>query len=102
MSAAPGLSGRARTALMKHQRQVGERGRELATADRMLAGALVACDDRYQREMLEAYLESVQELRVSLQRLEDFLMKRLSSPGLDAADDFPHEERVLAVEPVRR
>jgi hypothetical protein len=73
----PALSGRARTALQQHQRRVAVLQRELHGADRVLSGALTACDGPSQREMLGAYLEAVQELRVSLQRLEAFLMQRL-------------------------
>jgi hypothetical protein len=71
------LSGRARTALQQHQRRVAVLQRELHGVDRVLSGALTACDGASQREMLAAYLEAVQELRVSLQRLEGFLMQRL-------------------------
>jgi hypothetical protein len=75
------LSGRARTALQQHQRRVEVLQRELHGVDRMLAGAMTACDGRSQHEMLGAYLEAVQELRVSLQRLEGFLMQRLVRNG---------------------
>lgn len=75
------LSGRARAALQHHQRRVSLLQRELQGVDRVLAGALTACDGASQREMLGAYLEAVQELRVSLQRLEGFLMQRLIGRG---------------------
>jgi len=72
------LSGRARAALQQHQRRVLLLQREMQGVDRVLAGALTACDGPSQHEMLGAYLEAVQELRVSLQRLEGFLMQRLA------------------------
>jgi hypothetical protein len=75
------LSGRARTALQQHQRRVAVLQRELQGVDRVLSGALTACDGPSQHEMLGAYLEAVTELRVSLQRLESFLMQRLSRSG---------------------
>ncbi len=75
------LSGRARAALQQYQRRVALLQRELNGADRLLAGALTACDGASQREMLGAYLEAVQELRVSLQRLEGFLVQRLIEPN---------------------
>lgn len=75
------LSGRARTALLQHQRRVGQQIRELNGVDRILAGALSACDGSSQAEMMSAYLESVQELRVSLERLEAFLLQRLARSG---------------------
>ncbi|GEM_PF-3875516 len=81
----PTLSGRARTALQQHQRRVAVREKDLHHADRILAGALSACDGPSQREMLGAYLEAVQELRVSLQRLEGFLLNRLTEPGEEPA-----------------
>jgi hypothetical protein len=71
------LSGRARTALQQQQRRVAVLQRELQGVDRVLSGALTACDAASQHEMLGAYLEAVQELRVSLQRLEGFLIQRL-------------------------
>ena len=84
-SAPRSLSGRARTVLLRHQRSVSLLERDLQGADRMLAGALTACDAASQQEMLSAYLEAVQELRVGLQRLEAFLLQRLIEP--DGADD---------------
>jgi len=80
-TAVPTLSGRARTALQQHQRRVAVREKDLHNADRILAGALCACDGASQREMLGSYLEAVQELRVSLQRLEGFLLHRLTDPA---------------------
>src|SRR3974390_2395156 len=74
------LSGRRRIALNRHQRQVTVCLRELQTADRLVMGALSACDASGQRESMEEYLESVQELRVALQRLEGFLLQRLTRP----------------------
>ena len=71
------LSGRARTALLQLQRRATELDREMRAADRVLAGALSAGTGETQTEMLGAYLESVQELRVCLQRLEAFLMSRV-------------------------
>ncbi len=79
------LSGRARTALLQHQRRVSVLHRELQGVDRVLSGALTACDGASQHEMLGAYLEAVQELRVSLQRLEAFLMQRLVARGAEPA-----------------
>lgn len=78
------LSGRARTALQQHQRRVEILQRELHGVDRVLSGALTACDGPSQHEMLGAYLEAVQELRVSLQRLEGFLMQRLGGRATEA------------------
>jgi hypothetical protein len=46
----------------------------MLNADRMLAGALSACDGSSQYAMLGTYLAALQELRVSLQRLEGFMM----------------------------
>jgi hypothetical protein len=77
------LSGRARVALQQHQRRVSLLQREMQGVDRVLAGALTACDGPSQHEMLGAYLEAVQELRVSLQRLEGFLMQRLGGRGAE-------------------
>ena len=71
------LSGRAKNAMLQLQRRVTEREREMRSADRVLTGALSAASMDAQTEMLETYLETVQELRVSLQRLEDFLMSRV-------------------------
>jgi hypothetical protein len=79
------LSGRARTALLQLQRRVTEREREMKAADRVLSGALSAASVDTQTEMLETYLETVQELRVSLQRLEAFLISRVV-PGRDGLD----------------
>jgi ubiquinone biosynthesis protein UbiJ len=72
------LSGRAQTALQQHQRGIAQLQRNLQSVDRVLSGALTACDAHSQNEMLSTYLESVQELRVALERLEGFLMQRLS------------------------
>jgi len=77
------LSGRARVALQQHQRRVALLLREMQGTDRVLAGALTACDGASQHEMLGAYLEAVQELRVSLQRLEAFLIQRLVGRGTE-------------------
>ena len=77
------LSTRRRTALSRHQRQVTVCLRDLHSADRLVTGALSACDASGQRESMEAYLESVQELRVALQRLEGFLLQRLVRPEAD-------------------
>lgn len=79
----PQLSGRGRAALQHHQRRVEVLQRELHAADRVLAGALTACDGASQQEMLGTYLEAVQELRVSLQRLEAFLLQRLVDSPTD-------------------
>ena len=75
------LSARARISLQQHQRRVTLLLRDLQGADRVLAGALTACDAPSQREMLGAYLDAVQELRVGLQRLEAFLLQRLTGRG---------------------
>lgn len=89
---APVLSGRARAALQQHQRRVTELQRDVQAADRVLSGALTACDGHSQREMLSTYLEAVQELRVSLQRLEGFLLQRL----VGAPDDVtPSNSQIL-------
>ena len=74
--AAP-LSGRARATLLQHQRRLTELQRDVAAADRLLAGALSAGTGSTQIEMLETYLESIQELRVCAQRLEAFLISRV-------------------------
>lgn len=81
---APGspLSGRALAALMQHQRRLDKLLRDLQTADRTLAGALAGCDAPSQVEMLANYLENVQEVRVAVQRLEGFLLTRLSSNAI--------------------
>lgn len=89
------LSGRARAALQQQQRRIALLERELHGADRILAGALTAGDGNSQQEMLGAYLEAVQELRVSLQRLEAFLLQRLVDP--DCAD--PTERLQLPLPP---
>ena len=81
------LSGRARAALLQHQRRVQVLQRDLHSSDRLLAGALSACDAAAQLEMLSAYLEAVQELRVSLQRLESFLLQRLIDPDVPGVAD---------------
>jgi hypothetical protein len=77
----PSFSGRARATLQQHQRRITLLERDLQHADRVLAGALTACDGPSQYEMLGAYLEAAQELRVSLQRLETFLLQRLAEPN---------------------
>ena len=74
------LSARGRVALARHQREVLTQIREMQTVDRVLNGALSACDAATQRESVENYLETVQELRVSLQRLEGFLLQKLLRP----------------------
>lgn len=74
------FSGRARQALQQHQRRITLLERDFHHADRVLSGALTACDGPSQYEMLSAYLEAAQELRVSLQRLESFLLQRLGDP----------------------
>jgi hypothetical protein len=74
------LSGRARAALQQYQRRVALLQRDVNSVDRLLAGALTACDGTSQHEMLGVYLEAVQELRVGLQRLEGFLVQRLIAP----------------------
>lgn len=74
------LSARGRAALARQQREIVNQLRELQTVDRVLSGALSACDSTTQRESFENYLEAVQELRVSLQRLESFLLQKLLKP----------------------
>ncbi len=64
------LSGRAQLKLMRHQYRVANQASNLRAVERVLVGSLAACDARTQAEMLGTYLESVQELRVQLQRLE--------------------------------
>lgn len=74
------LSARGRAALSRHQREVAVQLRETQSVDRVLTGALSACDAGSQREAFENYLETIQELRVSLQRLEGFLLQKLLRP----------------------
>jgi hypothetical protein len=78
------LSGRARTALLQLQRRLTELQRDVNAADRVLAGALSAGDGSTQAEMLAAYLETIQELRVGVQRLEAFLLSRIVQSSDDA------------------
>ena len=78
------MSGRTRTALMRQQNQLSGQVTTLRAADRMLSGALAACDPVTQHEMLSGYLETLQEVRVSLQRLEGFAAKRLDGALHDA------------------
>lgn len=80
-STAP-LSARARIALQQHQRRVAVLFRDLEGTDRVLAGALTACDLATQRERLLAYLGAVHELRVGLERLEAFLRLRMTGRGV--------------------
>ena len=81
------LSGRASATLARHQHQLALRQREAQAADRVLSGALAACDAAAQRESLAVYLESVQELHVAVQRLECFLLRRVADPhGQDRAE----------------
>jgi len=90
----PEFSGRARAALSQHQRRVIELHRDMQVADRVLSGALAACDGNSQHEMLSAYLETVQELRVGLQRLEGFLLQRVgngSSMTPEVLDSIEYE-----------
>jgi len=72
------ISGRARAQLMRHQQHLGADVQALRTSDLVLSGALAACDEATQREILASYLECLQELRVSLQRLEAFLTTRIA------------------------
>ena len=81
------LSARARTALSRHQREVVNNLRELQAVERVLSGALSACDAITHRESVETYLETIQELRVSLQRLEAFVLQKLTRPHTHADDD---------------
>jgi len=95
------LSARARTALARHQREVVTHLRELQSVDRVLAGALSACDAITQRESVENYLETIQELRVSLQRLEAFVLQKLTRPHQHSDDEpdlpiLPGERSVSA------
>jgi len=97
------LSGRARTALQQHQRRVAVLEKDLQGVDRILAGALTACDGASQQEMLSAYLEAVQELRVSLQRLEAFLLQRLVDPqGADLPDVVDERGTRWSATPIER
>lgn len=75
------MSGRTRSALLRQQNQLCSQVNTLRSADRVLSGALAACDPVTQHEMLSAYLESVQEVRVALQRIEGFAAKRLELVG---------------------
>lgn len=91
------LSGRGKAALGRHQREVLTRLRDVQGSDRVLSGALAACDALTQRETVEAYLESVQELRVALQRLEGFLLQRLTRPNdHELPDHVEHTEDFAA------
>jgi hypothetical protein len=67
------LSGRARTKLLRYQQSISTQSQALRTSDRILAGTLAACDAATQCDVLAAHLEYVQELRVSLHRLDAFL-----------------------------
>jgi hypothetical protein len=78
------LSGRARAALLQLQRRLTELQRDVTAADRVLAGALTAGDTSTQTEMLAAYLEAIQEMRVGVQRLEAFLLSRVVQHGDEA------------------
>lgn len=71
------LSGRARAKLMRCQQQVIAHVSALRTSDRMLAGTMAACDASTQCDALAAHLECVQELQVSLHRLDVFLTSRV-------------------------
>ncbi len=86
------LSARGRVALARHQREVLTQIREMQTVDRVLNGALSACDAATQRESVENYLETVQELRVSLQRLEGFLLQKLLRPLPSGAIEPPDHD----------
>src|ERR1700682_586801 len=79
------LSGRGRAALDRHQRQVTLGIRDLQAADRVVTGALLACDASGQRESVATYLEAVQALRVAVERLEGFLRQRLAGPDAEGA-----------------
>jgi hypothetical protein len=63
---------------MRHQHQLASQAQSLRTIDRVLSGALAACDGHAQHEMLGSYFEAVQELRVSMQRFETFLDARVA------------------------
>ena len=90
------LSARGRVALARHQREVLTQMREMQSVDRVLNGALSACDAATQRESVENYLETVQELRVSLQRLEGFLLQKLLRPLPAGSIETPdHDEQPL-------
>ena len=82
--------------------------RETQSVDRVLTGALSACDAGTQREAFENYLETIQELRVSLQRLEGFLLQKLLRPcgslaetTEETAPDAVEGRRGAALTPVR-
>jgi hypothetical protein len=86
------LSGRARASLAQHQHRVAVRQRQMQAADRVLSGAVAACDAAAQRESLAVYLESVQELRGAVQRLEYFLLRRVTDPQrYDGADGLSED-----------
>jgi len=73
--------------------------RRMQSADRIVIGALRAWDESGQRESMATYLEAVQELRVALQRLEGFLVQRLSRPELKNTE-FHSMRGVAVVQPL--
>jgi hypothetical protein len=83
------LSGRARTKLLRHQQQVSTNSQALRASDRMLAGTLAACDVATQCDALAAHLECVQELQVTLHRLDAFLSSRIERLCAVPADSLP-------------
>jgi uracil phosphoribosyltransferase len=83
------LSGRARAKLLRHQQQVTAQVAALRASDRMLAGTLAACDAATQSDALAAHLECVQELQVSLHRLDAFLTSRIEQLCSIADDALP-------------
>jgi len=84
------LSGRTCKALMQQQQQLSQRANALRRLDNLLSGSLIACSEGSQAEMLASYLEALQDLRVDLQRLEQFLLSRLPRERRvsELADDF--------------
>ncbi len=90
MSGKDFLSERGKIALARHQRDVTTQLKQLHAVDRVLSGALSACDATTQAETFESYLETVQELRVSLQRLEGFLLQKLIQPRAVGVPETAH------------
>ena len=93
------LSGRTRAKLLRYQQRVGAQVSALNASDRMFSGTLAACDPATQCDALAAHLECVQELQVSLHRLDAFLasrVERLCSSGDDAFTDGASAERPTA------
>lgn len=91
------LSGRSRTALMRHQHRLSTQATQVRRAERVLTGTLAACDRLTQKEMIATFLETVQELSASLQRVETFLASRIGGlapqPPAASAGELGAKER---------